>query len=171
MTRLHTFVERWHASRRWTINRVPLPLLTNSHELALAAVMALLGLALLVQEVRPGSVVSQVPQWMVTVWSVMLLAGGVTTVWGVFRSRLRIEWTGQVLIGWGCAFYSLAVSQYAGATEGGVVVAVFAMLSIVSHWRAFKLIMSPYVQARLARDSTFAALQARGRLGGNFDDR
>jgi hypothetical protein len=155
--------ERWHASRRWTIEHVPLPFLTNAHELALGAALILLGAALLLQEAQPGSVVSQVPQWMVTGWSLFLLAGGVLTWVGVFFGRSRREWSGQLLTGYGCAFYALAVGVAIPFKDGAAVVLIFALLSIVSFWRAFKITMTPYVQARLARETTIATLQAKHR--------
>lgn len=165
MTYPHKLAERWHASRRWTIEHVPLPFLTNAHELALAAALTVLGVALLVQEARPGSVVSSVPDWMVWTWSAAILVGGVATWLGVFGKRQRTEWVGQIMAGHGCGFYALAVGTHAEPKDSLVVVLVFTMLSVVSHWRAFKIIMAPYVQARLAREATFAALQARSRGG------
>lgn len=165
MTYSHKIAERWHASRRWTIDHVPLPFLTNAHELALAGALSVLGVALLVQEARPGSVISNVPQWMVWGWSGMILLGGLATILGVFRKHTRIEWLGQVMSGHGCLFYALAVGTHVPVADALVVVLVFLMLGLVSHWRAFKIIMAPYVQARLAREATFAALQARSRGG------
>lgn len=160
---MSSIAERWHALRRRTIEHVPLPFLTNAHELALGGALILLGAALLVQEARPGSVVSQVPQWMVYAWSVALLAGGLFTWWGVFRGRTRREWAGQLLTGYGCAFYALAVGTAVPFQDAAVVVLVFALLSAVSFWRAFKITMAPYVQARLAREATVQALQAKYR--------
>lgn len=160
-----SFASRWHAARRWTVDNVPLPFLTNAHELALGAAFILLGSALLVQEARPGSVVSQVPEWMVVGWSLALLAGGLLTWWGVFRGRTRREWSGQLLTGYGCAFYALAVGISLPFREGAAIILVFTLLSVVSFWRAFKITMAPYIQARLARETTLATLQARHRGG------
>jgi len=166
------FRSRWHAGRRWIIEHVPLPFLTNAHEMALAAVLSVVGAALLVQEARPESVVSQVPFWTVTVWASLLIAGGVCTLAGISMERLRTEWVGQVCTGWGCWFYSAAVFTKLELKDSIVVGSVFFVLGMVSHWRAFKIIMAPYVQTRLARHRTFAALQAQRRLvrdGGHFD--
>lgn len=162
---LSRIADRWHASRRWMIENVPLPFLTNAHELALGGALILLGVALLAQEAQPGSVISQVPRWMVTGWSLALLFGGVFTWWGVFRGRTRREWAGQLLTGYGCAFYALAVGISIPFKDGAVVVFVFSLLSLVSFWRAFKITMAPYVQERLARETTVATLQARHRAG------
>lgn len=158
-----TLKDRWLALRVAAVERVPLPFLTNAHELALAGALILLGAALLLQEAQPGSVVSQVPPWMVTGWSLMLLAGGVFTVWGVFRNRTRREWAGQVFTGWGCAFYAFAVGISIPFSQGAVVVLVFSLLAVVSWWRAFKITMAPWVQMRLAKETTVATLAAKHR--------
>lgn len=155
--------DRWHAVRVAAIERVPLPFLTNAHELALAGALILLGAALLLQGAQPGSVVSQVPRWMVTGWSLALLGGGALTTWGVFLGRTRREWAGQLLTGYGCAFYALAVGVSVPFATAAVVVFVFAVLSVASFWRAFRISMTPWVQMRLARETTVATLQARHR--------
>lgn len=156
---LPSLSERWHAARRAVIKRAPLPLLTNSHEVALAGALAVIGVALVLQEARPNSVTSQVPHWMVLTWAWSVLLGGLTTIYGVFARRMRWEWAGQIATGHGCGFYALAVATSVSFRVGGVIVVVFLMLSIVSHWRAFKITMMPYVQERLARESTRAILR------------
>lgn len=156
---------RVHAGRRWLIDRAPLPLLTKAHEIALSIALVIIGVALVLEEAQPGSVTSQVPHWVALIWAWAILLGGVATLWGIFGSRTRIEWFGQTATGHGCAFYSLAVATALPLRTGFVVVMIFAVLALVSWWRAFKLTMMPYVQERLARETTKAALRLRREQG------
>lgn len=135
------------------VDRVPVPFLTSAHELFLGFACAVIGVAVVVQEARPGSITSQVPAWMVAFWGWSILLGGSTTWVGIFRPWPRIEWSGQLLIGYGCAFYSTAVGTALPFAQGAVVVVVFGGLAATSWWRSFKITSQPLVQARLNREA------------------
>lgn len=144
-------------ARRWTVDHAPLPLLTHAHEVFLAGTVVLLGGALVLGGVQPGSVHSEVPHWMATGWGWSLLAGGILTLIGVFSTAPhggpRTEWAGQLLIGWGCMFYSAALYLSGPFEQVGVASGIFLGLSAVSFWRAFKITSERHIAHRMARES------------------
>ena len=150
--------DRWRA---WIVDRVPLALLTHAHEAFLAVAVFIIGGGLVMGDVRPGSVASQVPEWINMTWAWFLFSGSVSTLWGLFQDRPRAEWAGQMLLGWSCFFYSGAIYGGVGLRSGGVVFAVFLGLALVSWWRAFKITSVAYVQRRLAMAAREAARKVR----------
>lgn len=152
--------------RRWLVDRAPLPLLTHAHEAFLAVAVFIIGGGLIVGDVRPGSVSSQVPGWINLGWAWALFAGSAFTLWGLFQDRPRMEWAGQMLLGWGSAFYSLALASAVPFSQGGVNVLIFAGLALVSWWRSFKITSIALIQQRLtdaAREAHVRVQERRGR--------
>lgn len=136
--------------RARVVDGVPLPLLTHAHELAIATVLLVLGapalLGLLPNQGTPGD---PLPPHMWEVWGVTMVVSTLLTFWGVFRSRPRKEWAGQLLAGYGLSFWSV-VYGVASHGRGWPSVTVFGILALVSFWRAFKITSQPFIQHRLA---------------------
>lgn len=142
------------------VDRVPLPFLTNPHELALAIVLGFLGVGLLVGPVNPGSVSEQVPHALRDGWAWSLLLGGILTVHGLFADRPRSEWVGQMLTGWGCFFYAVVLLGTVDLTVSAVSGGVFLVLGIAAWWRAFRITATAYVQYRLTEAARAAHQRA-----------
>lgn len=159
--RLGTVTDRMESARRWAIDHAPPAFLTAPHELFIAVAMATIGIPLALGVVQPNSVHAQVPHWMAVVWSWGLLVGAVLTLFGLLgqRPRPRVEWSGQMLLGWSTAFYSAALWSFGSLEVGGVAIAVFAGMAIVSWWQAFRITSAEAVKFRLAK----LARQARER--------
>lgn len=138
------------------VDHAPIPLLTHAHEVFLAVAVFFIGAGLLAGDVRPGSVSESVPDWINTGWAWFLFTGSCLTLWGLFQHRPRMEWAGQMLLGWGCFFYTWAIALNISLAQGGVVTVIFGGLSVVSWWRAWKITNAAPIQARLAVESLAA---------------
>jgi hypothetical protein len=151
-------LETW---RIWVVDHAPLPLLTHAHEVFLAAAMVIIGGGLVFGDVRPGSVHSSVPAWLADAWGYGILAGGILTLLGMFGFRRwltpqpRMEWAGQLLLGYSCGFYTVAL-LHADFNSTAVAGLVFGGLALVSFWRSWKITSEPYIRHRLAREAAKA---------------
>lgn len=152
--------QRLPGTRRWIIDHAPIPLLTHAHELFLSGAVFLIGMALVFGDVAPGSVTSQVPAWQSNLWALTLFIGSGLTIWGLFGNRPRLEWSGQILLGYGCAFYAAALAIGIPLNQSGVVFAIYTGLSAVSFWRAFNITSAPLVQKRLTLAARHAHIRA-----------
>lgn len=142
------------------VDHAPLPLLTNPHEVALAVALLAIGMGLLVGDLNPASVTAQVPPLIRDGWAWFLFVGSLLTIGGVFGPHPRAEWLGQLLLGWGSAFYAVAVLLSAGIEVGGVVASVFTAVAFVSFFQAFKITSSGFVAYRLTVEAAKTAAQA-----------
>lgn len=137
------------------VDRAPLPLLTHAHEVGLSIALLVIALPLLGGDPAPPSIHSQVPEAMATFWAWALVGGSVLTIWGLFANRPRVEWGGQLWLGYALTFYALALVWGAGAA-GFLASAVFGVLGLVSWWRAFKITSAAQVQHRLVQAARHA---------------
>lgn len=138
--------------RQRVVDAVPLPLLTRPHELTIAAIIFVLGfpalLGLLPGQQHPDN---PIPPWLWGGWGFAMTVASVFTIWGVFSNRVRMEWAGQLLAGYGLAFFAAVIGRLGGLAETYPTVLVFMLMAIVSWWRCFKLKSASYVQYRLTR--------------------
>lgn len=156
--------------RERIICRAPMPLLTQAHEVFIAVAVFLIGLGMIFGPVRPESVAGQVPHLISVGWAWDLFAGSAFTLWGLFRNYPRAEWSGQMFLGWGAGFYTVAIFLNVPFDLGAVVGGIFAALALVSWWRAFKISSAPYIQKRLVEETTHrqrSATEARERRSGH----
>lgn len=159
-------VDRFHRFRMRLVDNVPLPFLTHAYEIAVALVLTAIALPVALAMVSPKSIHTLVPGWMAYGWGVFMVAGAIATVVGIFMPRPRLEWVGQIVLGYTLTFYSVALSAYAlkmdtsSLETAGVPIAVFMALGAVAFWRAFKITSAPYVQHRLAREARDAQRKA-----------
>jgi len=142
------------------VDAAPLAFLTHAHEAGIAVALLIVAAPLLGGGMfGPESVHSQVPAFMAVTWAWCLVAGAWLTIRGLVAFRPRMEWAGQITLGWALAFYALALAwtlQPAALLAG----AVFGVLGVVSWWRSFKITSQPYVQYRLLREARAAHRQA-----------
>lgn len=146
--------------RKRVIDRAPIPLLTQAHEVFLAVALLIIGAGLAFGPVNPESVVSRVPEWMSQGWALTLFTGSVLTLWGLFGNRPRLEWGGQLLLGWGTFFYAVAILTGPPLAQGAVSGSVFLGVAFVSWWRSFKITSAPLLQYRLTRAAREAHVRA-----------
>lgn len=146
---------------------VPLPFLTHAHELAIALVVLILG-APAIFGALPGQGQTGDPidsrAW--SFWGLSLTASWALTFWGVFRARPRAEWTGQLIAGYGLAFWAAILWSAVGIANVWPTVLVFGVLSAVSFWRAFKITSLSYIQHRLTQAARQAHVRATEERGG-----
>jgi hypothetical protein len=162
-----TYLARFRAHnirvRIWVADHAPLPLLTHAHEVFIAVAMVIIGGGLVFGDVRPGSVHSTVPEWLADAWAWSMLGGGILTLVGMFgvrpkgKPQPRLEWAGQLLLGYGCAFYTVAL-LHADFNQTAVAGLVFGGLSLVSFWRSWKITSEPFIRHRTAREAAKALL-------------
>lgn len=141
------------------VDAVPLPFLTRPHELAISLVLLVLGAPALAG-LLPGQASGTLPWMTLEVWGgVMVLASGLT--WhGVFTNRVRWEWTGQLLAGYGLVFFSGLLTAAGGLAMTWPTVVAFTILAIVSWWRCFKISSAAHIQYRLTRAARHAHVVA-----------
>lgn len=151
------------AANRWRariVDWVPLPFLTHAHELATAVIILVMGLpAALGLLPGQGTEHDPLPFPMWETWGASMVLASVATIWGVFASRPRMEWSGQMLTGWGLLFWAGVLAALDAASY--VTVGVFVTLSLVSFWRAFKITSQPFVQYRLTKAAKAAHVRVR----------
>lgn len=149
----------WRAARResraWLIGHAPLPLLTHAHEVGLSVALAIVAMPLLGGAKGPPSIHQQVTNWVAIGWAWCLLVSAILTIWGLFANRPRMEWAGQLFMGYGLTFYAAALAFGAG-WDGFRASTIFGILGLVSFWRAFKIVNATLVQARLAEAARYA---------------
>jgi len=155
--------------RKRVVDRAPIPFLTQAHEVFLAVALLVIGTGLLVSPVAPQSVHSRVPFWMSNGWAFCLFAGSVLTLWGLFANRPRMEWGGQLLLGWGTFFYAVAILTGPPLSQGGVSGLVFLGVALVSWWRAFKITSMPFIQHRLTQAAREAHVRATEERNGRAE--
>lgn len=157
--------------RRRIVDAVPLPFLTRPHELAIALVLLVLGvpalMGLLPSQEHP---LNPVPFWVWRGWGATMTGASVATIVGVFTNRVRMEWSGQLLAGYGLVFFTGILVALAGFSQTYPTVLVFLILAVVSWWRCFKLSSASYIQHRLTQAARHAhvrvANEQRGRRHG-----
>lgn len=111
--------------------------------LTLAAAIVV-GISLTITGVSPRSVASAMPSWLQSLWHLLLIAGGVIGLFGVFApsklvARLGTEVAGIIILGAATAMYSVALFTITGSqalAAGSFVVAV----SVASWVRAYQVI-------------------------------
>lgn len=130
------------------VGHVPIPLLTNAHEVGISVVLMIVAAPLLGGADGPPSIHQQVPPALAIGWAWLLLLSGALTLWGLFANRPRMEWAGQLFMGHGLTFYALALVLGAG-WEGFLASSIFGILGLVSWWRAWKITHAPLIHARL----------------------
>lgn len=146
--------------RKRVVDGVPLPFLTRPHELTIAGVLAVVGAPALFGAL-PGqdSPYNPIPDPLWHGWGGWMVLAAVLTIVGVFTNRVRMEWTGQLLAGYGLVFFSAILASLGGLRDTYPTVLVFVLLAMVSWWRCFKLSSASYVQYRLARAARYAHVQ------------
>lgn len=151
-------------SRCWRariIDKVPLPLLTHAYEIGLAVILAVMAIPVVLGRSAPASIHSQMPHWMVLGWGWGLLLASTFTLLGVFLYRPRMEWSGQLWMGYTLGIYAAALAwNTQDLASAAVAVAVFAALALIGFWRSFKISSAPYLQHRLAREARDAHIKA-----------
>lgn len=148
------------------VDGVPLPLLTHAHELAISLVILSMGVPAMLGIIPgQGTPADPLPFPMWEVWGGGMTASAVLTNWGIFRNRPRMEWSGQMLAGWGLFFWTWVLLVFLGPGSF-ITLLVFLTMAFVSWWRAFKITSAPYIQHRLteaAREAHVRATEERGR--------
>lgn len=99
----------------WLIAHIPAPLLVNPERVAVAGAIALIGATTLVF-VRPASLSALLPHWVIYLWGVTWLLGGLFALVGNWRCWRAVEMAGHRLIILGAVVYGLAVAVAAGLT-------------------------------------------------------
>lgn len=146
--------------RMWVIDRVPVPFLTQAHELAISVVLLVLAVPAILG-LLPGQRDAGVPDWAWRSWAATMIVSATFTWWGLLRNRPRVEWIGQLAAGWGLALFSFRLATL-GLEYTYPTVLTFLTLATVSWWRAFKITSVALVQHRL----TAAAREAHRRVYG-----
>lgn len=141
--------QRFHM---WVIDHAPIPLLTHAHEVGISVVLVIVSAPLLGGASGPPSIHQQVYNWVAIGWAWALLIGAVLTLVGLFGSRPRMEWAGQLFMGHGLSFYALALVLGAG-WEGFLASSIFGILGLVSYWRSYKISHAPLVHYRLVQEA------------------
>lgn len=81
-------------------------LIEAPYELPIALICVIYGITRLVHHsVTPGTIEHLLPRWLVLMWTIALLLGGVATIFGRFTGWLRTEAAGQIGIAYGFALY------------------------------------------------------------------
>jgi hypothetical protein len=130
--------------------------LTHAHEVGIAVALMFVAAPIVLGAVPPESIHAQTPGGLAAAWAWTLTLSGLATIWGLFRHRPRMEWAGQLFMGYGLTFYALALVAYTGV-NGFLASAIFGVLGLVSWWRSFKISSAPQVQHRLIRESRSAS--------------
>lgn len=112
-------------------------------QVAVMAASVFLGLTLTITDEIPNSAQQTMHRAVLACWVAMLTAGGLTalagTIWrGAFRTALRIETSGVLLVAGAASMYSIAVFAVSGwraLIAGGYVAAI----ACGAWWRAWQL--------------------------------
>lgn len=127
--------------RAKVIERAPMALLTNAHEIALAVGLFFFALPLIATDSPPRISTA-------AIWPLLVAISGVATVYGVVKHKARFEWAGQLITGWTLAFYAFFVIL----DHGGYSAAVWILFAVASWWKAFRISSAVLVQKRLSRE-------------------
>jgi hypothetical protein len=147
--------------RMWVVDHAPVALLTHAHEVAVALVLLVMGVPAAMGAL-PGQGEAGIPSWAWHLWSWALILGAGGTIVGLFTSRPRAEWVGQMLAGWGLGLFAYRLA-FLGLQYTYPTVLTFAVLASVSWWRAWKITSVALVQHRLTRAAREAHRQVYGR--------
>jgi len=122
----------------------PVKVVTGRHpfEVAILSAAAICGLALALSNTSPRSAAAAMPGLVQVLWQVLLIAGGVIGLVGVFwpgrlLAQLGTEACGVVLLGTATTMYSVALFTVAGmqALAAGSFVTAAALASWVRLWQ------------------------------------
>lgn len=121
---------------------VDLPSSRHPFELFTLALCAFVGLPLLLDEARPGSVAELLPDWASDIWGAMLVLGAIVALAGIYwRNRVTgivLEQVGLAAVGGGAIFYAMVV--YVGIGTRGLYAIIFIFgFGISCIWRYFQL--------------------------------
>lgn len=142
------------------VDHVPLPLLTHAYETTVALVLMGIALPVVSGGIARTSIHAEVPGWLALMWGWALLGGALLTLWGLFTFRPRLEWGGQLFLGYSLSFYAAAIALNTDWDRGGVSVLVFGGLGAVAFWRTFKVTSQSYVQHRLMEEARRAHVRS-----------
>jgi len=93
----------------------------TSMEAYLAFLCLLGGLPMLFdQTLAPGSLLALLPPWLILIWAVILVIGGVLVLLGIGKPWLLLERAGISLLGGGAFVYAIVLFAY--AASGGLLV-------------------------------------------------
>jgi len=102
---------------------------------------------------RPATIETALPWWLVMTWTSCIAAGGLLTALGRVIEHSRLESGGLVLLGYGCSFYSatLLVVSFPQATVSAAAFLAIAVgctlrLAVLSHSRKASLIAEQIVE-------------------------
>jgi hypothetical protein len=124
----------------------PLHIASGRHpfQVAVMAASVFLGLVLTITDRVPNSASQTMHQAVLTTWVAMLITGGGLALIGAcwssaFRTALRIELAGVLMLAGGASMYAvavLAVSGWAALIAGGYVTAI----ALGAWWRSYQLV-------------------------------
>lgn len=116
----------------WLIANLPAPLLIAPERVAIKFGVAVIGLTTLIIS-RPQSLNSLLPHWVIDVWGVTWLLGGLFGLLGYFRSARAVEQAGHRLIILGGTVYMIALAILVGwpAFPSIILFAVVAGCSVI----------------------------------------
>jgi len=129
-------------TRRWRANvvrRLPVALMVYPFECFMALVGILLGAALLLGAVRPGSLFTLLPTPAVLAYAVSSLLGAGTVLGGLVAKAPIFMAVGLRLLALLLLVYAVAVVRVSGIETGGVAALFFGGISVLAGFRAFYL--------------------------------
>jgi len=132
-----------NAQKFW--RRVFYSVVLTSVEFFLAIIAILAGIPVLLDPIGlsfvPSSLMKLMPLWMVDLWGLQMLLGGVTTSAGIIRRDFRIEQIGVLFLLSGAFVYSLALlTVLPGSWVALVTYVLFVLAMTARYWVLGKLI-------------------------------
>lgn len=119
----------------------------NEFQLYMMFLVAIVGLSLLLSSPAPTSVEALYPKWVIYVWAVGLLAGGLTNLFGVLwkwndlLTSLYVEMASLVQLFLAGLIYSVAgfIVVYNSHSNSYIGIAFISVLAFASAWRFLRL--------------------------------
>lgn len=115
--------DRWAGIVARLVRHMPAPVLLNPERVTIKAAVTLIGVTALVA-VRPSSLSALLPHWVIYVWGVTWLLGGLFGLGGYWLSYRPVEMAGHRLIVLGATVYAVAIGVRVGAPAYAVIVLV-----------------------------------------------
>lgn len=128
----------------WVTSRLPNVLITDTERVGLSLGFVVTGATSLAALDEPGALSDVIGPLAVINWSVMLILGGVLTIYGMAVSARRVERVGLVFSAIGCSIYGVAALLLGG--RASVIGGLFVFLAAV---KVIRLLVSTASSAYL----------------------
>lgn len=129
------------------VGRLPSAIIRDTERVMLNAATGVVGFTSLIALGEPGTIAKVLPLPLLVAWSVMLMAGALLTLVGIFRSLRLTERAGMTLTGLGCLVYASALFTE-GSARGQIIGGLFLAIAAT---KALRLLVSTAGGAIAAR--------------------